>query len=70
MKFFSLGAGELLLIMVFAILAVGPKETIRLASQARDVIGTIQKAFNEMSSEVSKMASDVVTSIDEPEQKE
>ncbi len=69
MRFFSLGAGELLLILVFAILAVGPKETIRLASQARDVIGTVQKAFNELSSEVTRMASDVVSSIDDTETK-
>jgi Sec-independent protein translocase protein TatA len=69
MKFFSLGAGELMLILVFAILAVGPKETIRLAGQAREVIGTVQRAFNELSGEVSRMASDVVSSIDETETK-
>ncbi|MBL7164771.1 MAG: hypothetical protein ISS57_19460 [Anaerolineales bacterium] len=69
MKFFSLGAGELLLILVFAILAVGPKETVRLAGQARDVLGTVQKAFNELSSEVTRMASDVVSSIEETDTK-
>ncbi|MBC8506524.1 MAG: hypothetical protein ISR58_04905 [Anaerolineales bacterium] len=69
MKFFSLGASELLLILIFAILAVGPKETIRLASQARDVIGTVQKAFNELSGEVSRMASDVVSGIDDMDKK-
>jgi len=69
MKFFSLGAGELMLILVFAILAIGPKETIRLAAQARDVIGSIQRAFNELSGEVTRMASDVVDSIDDTETK-
>ena len=69
MRFFSLGAGDLILILVFAILAVGPKETIRLAGQARDVIGTVQRAFNELSGEVSRMASDVVSSIDETDKK-
>lgn len=69
MKFFSLGASELILILIFAILAVGPKETIRLASQARDVIGTVRKAFNELSGEVSRMASEVVSDINDTEKK-
>ena len=69
MRLFNLGAGELILILVFAILAIGPKETIRLTSQARDAIGTVQRAFNELSAEVSRMASDVVNTMDETDVK-
>jgi len=59
MKFFNLGAGELLLIFIFAVLAVGPKEALRLAGQARDVIQSVRGALAELTSEITRAAADV-----------
>jgi Sec-independent protein translocase protein TatA len=59
MKFFNLGAGEIVLILLFAIIAVGPKETIRLAGQVRDIIRNVQEVFSDLTSEVSRLAEDI-----------
>ena len=60
MKFFNLGATELVLIILFAILAVGPKETLRYAGQAREIIKAVQGTISELTSEVSRVAADVM----------
>lgn len=60
MRFFNLGAAELLLILLFAILAVGPKETIRLAGQVREMIKSAQSALNEITAEVTRAATEVM----------
>jgi Sec-independent protein translocase protein TatA len=59
MKFFNLGAGELLLIFIFAVLAVGPKEALRLVSQARDVVSSVRGAINDLTSEITRAAADI-----------
>ncbi len=67
MRFFNLGASEFLLIIIFAILGVGPKDALRLAGQARDIIRSVQNAFNDLTNEVTRAASEV---IDEAKGKE
>ncbi len=67
MRFFNLGASEFLLIFLFAILAIGPKETIRLAGQARDIIKSLQSAISELSSGVAHIAEEV---LEEPKDEE
>ena len=66
MKFFNLGASELLLIVVFAILAIGPKETVKLFNQGREILSSIQAALSDLTSEVGNLAKDV---IETPEDK-
>ncbi len=70
MRFFNLGASELLLILIFAILAIGPKETLRLASQVRNYIKSIQEIFVDLSTEVTRMASEGAETSREPENEE
>jgi Sec-independent protein translocase protein TatA len=65
MRFFNLGASELLLIAVFAILAVGPKETIKLFNQGREILSSIQGVISELTSEVSNIAKEVVETPEE-----
>jgi len=65
MQFFNLGASELMLIMLFAILAVGPKETLKLVNQAREIVSSLQAAVGELSSEMSRAASEAMDPIDE-----
>jgi Sec-independent protein translocase protein TatA len=64
MKFFSLGAGEILLIVLFAILAVGPKETAKLAQQAGEVVKNVRGMFNELTSEITRSAANLSDEID------
>ena len=66
MRFFNLGASELLLIVVFAILAIGPKETIKLFNQGREILSSIQGVLSELTSEVGNIAKEV---IETPEEK-
>lgn len=64
MKFFSLGAGEILLIVLFAILAVGPKETAKLAQQASELVKNVRGMFNELTSEITRSAANISDEID------
>jgi Sec-independent protein translocase protein TatA len=65
MRFFNLGASEFILIIIFAILAVGPKDALRLAGQLREIVRSVQSTFNELTNEVTRAASEVVdTSTD------
>jgi len=66
MRFFNLGASELLLIAVFAILAIGPKETIKLFNQGREILSSIQGVLSELTSEVGNIAQEV---LETPEEK-
>jgi Sec-independent protein translocase protein TatA len=59
MKFFNLGAGELLLIFIIAVLAIGPKEALRLLGQARDIVQSVRGAMSELTSEISRVAAEV-----------
>lgn len=65
MKVFNLGASELFLILLFAILAVGPKETLRFAGQAREIIKAVQGTISELTSEVSRVAADIIDTSDD-----
>ena len=60
MRFFNLGASELMLIVLFAILAIGPKETIKLFNQGREIIASIQTALSDLTSEVGNLAKDAI----------
>ncbi|MBC8331322.1 MAG: twin-arginine translocase TatA/TatE family subunit [Anaerolineae bacterium] len=60
MRFFNLGAGELMLIFLLAVLAVGPKETVRLAGEAREIFKSIQGVFSEMTSEVTRATTSIL----------
>jgi len=65
MRFFNLGASELLLIVVFAILAIGPKETIKLFNRGREILSSVQGAISELTSEVGNIAKEVVETSEE-----
>ncbi|MBT4841969.1 MAG: hypothetical protein HOJ23_08265 [Gammaproteobacteria bacterium] len=65
MRFFNLGASELILIVVFAILAIGPKETIKFFNQGREVLASIQAAISDLTSEVGNIAKEVVDTTEE-----
>ncbi len=58
MRFFNLGAGEIMLIMLFAVLAVGPQETARLFQQVREIVSSIQTAFKDLTSEVTRVVAE------------
>jgi Sec-independent protein translocase protein TatA len=60
MRFFNLGASELMLILVFAILAIGPKETLKLFNRGREIVASIQSVLSDLTSEVGNLAKDVV----------
>jgi Sec-independent protein translocase protein TatA len=64
MRFFNLGATEVFLIVLFAIIAVGPQETIKLAKQGREVIDNVRGIFSDLTSEVTKVVSDVSEASD------
>ena len=66
MRFFNLGASELMLIAVFAILAIGPKETVKLFNQGREILASIQAAISDLTSEVGNIAKD---EVEMPEEK-
>ncbi len=51
---FGLGAGELLLIFVIAILFLGPKKIPELAKGLGQAVREFQKARDEMMSEINK----------------
>jgi Sec-independent protein translocase protein TatA len=65
MRFFNLGATELFLIFLFAVIAIGPQETIKYARQAREMIENVKGVFSDLTSEVSKVASDVMDATSE-----
>jgi Sec-independent protein translocase protein TatA len=67
MRFFNLGASEFLLIIIFAILAVGPKDALRLAGQVRDIVRSVQSTFNELTNEVTRAASEAVDTATDKE---
>ena len=60
MRFFNLGASELMLILVFAILAIGPKETLKLFNRGREIFASFQAVLSDLTSEVGNLAKDVV----------
>jgi len=67
MRFFNLGASELVLIFVLAVLAIGPKETLRLVTQMRQVVQSVRGTFAELSAEVGRAATEVMEeSADRP----
>ena len=65
MRFFNLGASELILIVVFAILAIGPKETIKLFNQGREILSSIQGVLSDLTSEVGNIAKEVAETSEE-----
>lgn len=65
MRFFNLGASELMLIVLFAVLAIGPKETVKLFNRGREIISSIQGAISELTSEVGNLAKDVIEAPEE-----
>lgn len=65
MKFFNLGAGEFLLILLFAIIAIGPKETVRLARQAREIIQSVQSYFSDIASEMTQIPTEILDNSNE-----
>ncbi len=67
MRFFNLGASELLLILLFAILVIGPKETIRLAGRAKEAIRSVQGAFSDLTTGVANIAEEI---FEEPKDRE
>ena len=60
MRFFNFGASEIFLLFLLAILAVGPKETLRLFRQARDILKSLQNTFLELTGEFSRVASETL----------
>jgi Sec-independent protein translocase protein TatA len=65
MKFFNLGAGEFLLILLFAIIAIGPKETVRLAGQAREIIRSVQSYLSDITSEMARIPTEILDTANE-----
>jgi len=65
MRFFNLGASELMLILVFAILAIGPKETLKLFNRGREIFASIQAALSDLTPEVGTLAKEVVEKPEE-----
>jgi Sec-independent protein translocase protein TatA len=59
MRFFNLGGSEILLLFLFAVLAIGPKETVRLAGQAREIVKSIQGTLSDLTEEVTRVAGDI-----------
>ena len=64
MRFFNLGAGEIILIALFAILAVGPKETAKLAQQASEIVKSVRGMFSELTTEITRSASNLTDAVD------
>jgi len=60
MRFFNLGASEMMLILIFAILAIGPKETVKLFNRGKEILGSVKAALSDLTSEVGNIAKDVV----------
>jgi sec-independent protein translocase protein TatB len=46
MEVFNIGTGELLFILLLAILVVGPKRTVELAQQAGRFLGRLQREWD------------------------
>ncbi|MFC1936311.1 twin-arginine translocase TatA/TatE family subunit [Chloroflexota bacterium] len=65
MKIFSLGVGEITLIVLIAILAIGPKETAKLARRASEFIKSAKGLLNDLTSEVTRAASDIAENSNE-----
>lgn len=61
---FGLGAGELLLIFVIAILFLGPKKIPELAKGLGQAVREFQKARDEMMNEINKPHADTQQSAD------
>ena len=65
MKFFNLGASEMMLIVVLAILAIGPKETVKVINRGREILNSVKAALSDLTSEVGNIAKEVVEMPDE-----
>lgn len=65
MKFFNLGASEMMLIFIFAILAIGPKDTVKLFNRGREILTSVKAALSDLTSEVGNIAKEVVETPDE-----
>ena len=65
MKFFNLGASEMMLIVVLAILAIGPKETVKVINRGREILASVKAALSDLTSEVGNIAKEVVEMPDE-----
>ena len=63
MKFFNLGASEMMLIVVLAILAIGPKETVKVINRGREILASVKAALSDLTSEVGNIAKEVVESL-------
>ena len=61
---FGLGAGELLLIFVIAILFLGPKKIPELAKGLGQAVREFQKARDEMMNEINKPHPETTTTTD------
>jgi len=66
MRFFNFGASEIFLLFLFAVLAVGPKETLRFFHQARGILKSVQGTFAELTGEFGRAATEM---LDEPSDK-
>jgi Sec-independent protein translocase protein TatA len=58
MKFMNLGGMELLIILILAILAIGPQETAKFAKQANSLLKNVKGVFSDLTSEVSRAVTD------------
>lgn len=65
MRFFNLGASEMMLILIFAILAIGPKETVKLFNRGREILSSMRAALSDLTSEVGNLANEVIEMPDE-----
>ena len=65
MKFLNLGASEMMLIFIFAILAIGPKDTVKLFNRGREILTSVKAALSDLTSEVGNIAKEVVETPDE-----
>ncbi len=53
-----------MLIVLFAILAVGPKETAKLAQQASEIVKNVRGMFSELTTEITRSATNLTEAAD------
>lgn len=70
MEFLNVGSGELLFIVLLAILVVGPKRTVELARQVGRLFSRLQREWRtvqkDIMAEVNAIEEDVKSSLSEP----
>lgn len=70
MRFMNLGGMEVFVILLLAILAIGPKETAKWARQANEVIKNVKDMLNDLTSEVGRAVTEVTDAVDDQKPKE